>query len=491
VRVDGFDVAHRFARPTYPGDPYGPNDPDPRAHQVSQDNPVGGPRHNPLPPACSPELDSGSPSMRHSQDGMQCPANKLVIVPHRPIAAGATFAVEVWYTGHPGVHHDGDGSSDGWFSTAGGSSMTQEPMGSEDWMPLNNFPTAKPTYDFYETADAGKTVLANGRLLSVQREAPSRQFPNGSATWHWHAPMPIASYLALSIIGDYTLSKRTLRGGMPYYEAQDTHIPAGERRANKTVMDQLPTATRFESIFNGPFPWSSDGVVAGVTGTSGDTEEMVSMIVFAHTHVGITTLYHENMHQWWGDNVSESRYELTFFKEGLATLGQVLMKARDRRSAAPGDPSAFRDTLIQRFNNIYAHGGAFWTRAPSKPAPYSLFNGPPTYIRPAGAYLALWMILGRSRFVQTLHTIQRLYGGTTITEPKLEQQFARELPNHARACQQRLDLFFTQWFDTGYPAGGTQRPLITGPGLHGHDFYGGDCRAPGWLRQSAGLSGNG
>ncbi len=26
------------------------------------------------------------------------------------------------------------------------------------------------------------------------------------------------------------------------------------------------------------------------------------------------------MHQWWGDNVSEDKYERTFFKEGYADL---------------------------------------------------------------------------------------------------------------------------------------------------------------------------
>ena len=30
------------------------------------------------------------------------------------------------------------------------------------------------------------------------------------------------------------------------------------------------------------------------------------------------------MHQWWGDNVTEGGYNLTFFKEGMATLGEFL-----------------------------------------------------------------------------------------------------------------------------------------------------------------------
>src|SRR5262249_62234148 len=35
----------------------------------------------------------------------------------------------------------------------------------------------------------------------------------------------------------------------------------------------------------------------------------------------------------------------------------------------------------------------------------------------------------------------------------------------------RLSQFFTQWFDTAYPAGGQNKPQITGPGLAGPGFY--------------------
>jgi len=35
-----------------------------------------------------------------------------------------------------------------------------------------------------------------------------------------------------------------------------------------------------------------------------------------------------------------------------------------------------------------------------------------------------------------------------------------------------LSQFFTQWFDTAYPSGGGKnKPMITGPGLAGPDFY--------------------
>ena len=46
---------------------------------------------------------------------------------------------------------------------------------------------------FYDTVGAGKTVLANGVLVSRAHRPPDSQFPGGSVTWHWHSPAPVAS----------------------------------------------------------------------------------------------------------------------------------------------------------------------------------------------------------------------------------------------------------------------------------------------------------
>ena len=476
VAVNGIPAHFRFVQPTYPGDPHGMSDPDPRAHEVSQTNPVGGPKHNPLPPACSPSFAMPARPSATRRTGSSARRTSCSSRRAEPIADGTSFTVTVNYTGHPGLHDDADGSREGWFTTAGGSSMDTEPMGSEDWMPLNNFPTAKPSYDFYETAAKGKTVICNGQLESTTTNKPDKQFPQGSATWHWHAPMPINSYLPLSIIGDYKLTVRHTADGMPYYEAQDTHIPANKQAANQQVMNEQEAITKFEETYNGAFPFSSDGVVAAIPGTGGVVEEMETMIVFTRGHVGLGTLYHENMHQWWGDHVSEGSYEMTFFKEGLATLSQVLASAQRQAAGsllAPASPASIDSTLIRWFDREYANHGTFWLRAPSNPAPFTLFNTPPTYNRPATAYVALYQILGRDRFIKALHTIQADYGGGNITEPQLEKEFQRFLPNPSDECITRLGQFFTEWFDTGYPVG--HEPDITGPGLHGPDFYNGVC----------------
>jgi hypothetical protein len=473
VTVNGRAADFTFVQPTYPGDPKGPNDPNPLAHEASQTNPVGGPDNNPLPPACTPELDSSQSA--DALDGTQCPANKLVITPSSPIRNGAVFTIAVNYTGRPGVHSDGDGSTEGWFAATGGSFITTEPVGTEDWMPLNDYPAAKPVYDFYDTVNAGKTALANGELKSVTQHGPDSEFPAGSVTYHWASGAPVASYLVEDSVGNYTLTSRKASDGLIYYEAQDSSISAAQQAANQAIMDQQQDITNFESQFNGPFPFSSDGVVVGTPPASFE-EEMQTMITFAGGRIGLSTLYHENMHQWWGDHVTESGYNMTFYKEGLATLAQYMFTARQAEIAAGGPGTAagqqaFTNSLIAQFNTLYARTGSFWSAAPSNPEPAGLFSNAPTYARPAAAYIALWQTLGTSRFWRVMQGIQRAYGGGSITEPELEAAFQRGLPHQSHACHAELSKFFAEWFDTAYPtASGAAKPDITGPGLNGPGF---------------------
>ena len=487
VVVNGHPAAFSFAQPTYPGDPNGVNDPDPRAHEASQNNPVGGPGRNPLPPACSPELKSTSYGKRNSQNGQQCPANKLVITPAAPIGNGADFTVTVNYTGRPGVHTDGDGTTEGWFRSdkprGDGGFVTTEPVGTEDWMPLNDHPSAKPTYDFDDTVTAGKTVLANGILMSRTEHAPDAEFPGGSVTWRWHQPAPVASYLVEDSVGSYHLTRR-IADGIPFYEAQASSLPAALQKKNLAIMNKQPDITKFQSQFNGPYPFTSDGVVVGRPSASFE-EEMETMITFSGGEIDTDTLYHENMHQWWGDHVSEANYNLTFFKEGMATLGEFLYAARTAETKAGGPYSragqrAFERSLIKQFDATYASKGSFWTLAPSNPTPYGLFDEDPTYARPGVTYVALRQILGATNFTKALQQMQLQYGGGTVTEPELEAAFHEWMPNQSAACSVRLDHFFTEWFDTAYKSGGgARRPQITGPGLAGPGFYakGGGCVA--------------
>jgi len=218
-------------------------------------------------------------------------------------------------------------------------------------------------------------------------------------------------------------------------------------RNSLAVRYMQPDITAFESQFNGSFPFASDGIIIGTPDASFD-EEMEGMIAFSGGVIDTDTLYHENMHQWWGDNVSEGGYRMTFNKEGLATLAEFFYHARLAENAAGGPSTAkgraaFQASLVKQFGQIYGSGQDFWTTAPSNPIPYSLFDTSNTYDRPGAAYIALRQILGPARFDAALRQLQHTYGGASISEAQLEAVFGQWLPVRSPACQQRPGLGLT------------------------------------------------
>jgi Peptidase family M1 domain len=474
VFVNGEEATFQFVQPTYPGDPNGQDDPDPAAHQTGLDTPVS--PTNPLPPACTPESPSPAAS------GQPCPARKLVITPTAPIPTGEEFAVKVAYVGHPGVYTDAGEEAEGWFrsnSPAGdGAFVTTEPVGTAAWMPLNNHPSAKPTYDFNEKVTKGRTVIANGELVRPasgelsEDNPPDEQFLEGSTTWRWHSPEPIANYLVENSVGNYDLTERKGPDGIVYFQAQGSSLSVARKAQNKAIMDQQEDITHFQERFNGPYPFTTDGVVIGVPNASFE-EEMQGKITFNGGQIGLTTFNHENMHQWWGDNVSESSFNETFFKEGFARLSEFLQAARVAAINAggldtPAGEAAFEASLVARFRTNYLTNGTMWTRAPSNPLATTLFSTPTTYTRPATAYIALRRIIGKDNFVSALKQIQRDFAGSSIEERQLEDIFTDWMPNQSPACRSRLNQFFTEWFDTEFAASGSAtalRPQLTGPGL--------------------------
>ena len=85
--------------------------------------------------------------------------------------------MDVAYTGRPGVHKDANGEAEGWFRAPRGALVATEPIGASAWMPLNDYPTAKPTYSFHETVETGKVAIANGVFQGVTRNPPDSDFP--------------------------------------------------------------------------------------------------------------------------------------------------------------------------------------------------------------------------------------------------------------------------------------------------------------------------
>jgi hypothetical protein len=176
-------------------------------------------------------------------------------------APGSAARALIWSDGRQAWPRLTQGISDGGF-------VTTEPVGSEDWMPLNDYPTAKPTYDFYDTVNAGKTAVANGVLESVTRHAPGARFPGGSATWHWHSRAPIASYLVEDSVGNYTLASRTGSDGIRYYHITEPQLEADFRHwlPSKSAACENRLSQFFTQWFDTAYPSGGGTSKPAITG---------------------------------------------------------------------------------------------------------------------------------------------------------------------------------------------------------------------------------
>ncbi len=156
------------------------------------------------------------------------------------------------------------------------------------------------------------------------------------------------------------------------------------------------------------------------------------------------------MHQWWGDNVTYHTYNETFYKEGQATTAEYYYAARAAAVAAGGigttaGDAAYEASLVSRFNSTSNYGstGTYWTIAPSNPTSATLFGNSNTYSRPGTSYLALRAILGKTLFNAAEAHIQSAYGGGSISETQLKNEFHKYFAmDNVPACRAKLDEFF-------------------------------------------------
>jgi len=121
-----------------------------------------------------------------SRDG-----NELTVTPKRPIRDGRRFVTEVRYRGVPVTQPDGSG----FIHTDDGAVVIGEPDVAASWFPVNDHPLDPARYLFEISVPAGLEAVSNGVL---ERKRTS----GGWTNWVWRADDPMASYLAMMVVGE-------------------------------------------------------------------------------------------------------------------------------------------------------------------------------------------------------------------------------------------------------------------------------------------------
>ena len=120
---------------------------------------------------------------------------------------------------------------------------------------------------------------------------------SATKTYRWNLDIPTATYLTTILIDRLTVPTSTLADGTPVVDAYSPGAARGEATRRGCRRSWRFLASKF-----GPYPAPAAGGLF-VDAPVGFSLETFSRPVYT-ARIGLSTIVHENAHQWWGDNVS-------------------------------------------------------------------------------------------------------------------------------------------------------------------------------------------
>jgi aminopeptidase N len=313
--------------------------------------------------------------------GFSRSGQELVVIPRHALRKGEDFKATVTYQGTPRPVTDPDGSADGWIPTDDGAFLAGEPQGAMTWFPANNHPKDKSSYDITITVPEGRTAVSNGVLLG-------RSTAHGRTTFRWRQTEPMAAYLATATIGRFKTERYTTRDGIQVYNAVD----AREAGAAAPVLKKLPSVLEWESKVFGPYPFRAAGSIVDHAHDIGYALETQSRPLYDRAP-SLSTLVHENAHQWFGDSVSLTSWKDIWLNEGFATYAEWLYSEQHGG-----------DSAQKTFDELYARpaGNSLWAFPPGNPGSGAHIFDSPVYDRGAMTLHELRKAVGDPVFFRIL-----------------------------------------------------------------------------------------
>lgn len=239
------------------------------------------------------------------------------------VAKGHTFSTRVAYHG---VVRQAEGQDPNDFAAFGGFIVKQKntdngrifttlswPSKARRWLPLRDHPRDVAQVAITATFAASFTVLANGKLVSTEKNA------DGTRSWHYEALTPMPTYdFHVSAYESWKTSSSKSRSNVPVA----TYTYAGGQSLAKDVYRDLPAALDFYEERFGPYRWGSASFIEEpIFGGGMEHASVVSMDETLFDPKGLDdarkTAFHELAHHWSGNLVHIRRWNDFWLSEGF------------------------------------------------------------------------------------------------------------------------------------------------------------------------------
>jgi aminopeptidase N len=320
---------------------------------------------------------------------------ELVVTPAEPIADGQEFTTQITYGGVPEPLSGQLADLGGWQSDGYEVYVASEPDGAATFFPANDHPSDKASYTLRITARDDLTVAANGTLDC------STDNGDGTRTWQFDAPEPMASYLVQVVIANLRIEESTSPDGVPIRHAIDENVYDVGIASMEGTGEMIDY---FADLF-GPYPFEVYGGVV-VDEDLGFALETQTLSLFP-TGIDDAFVAHELAHQWFGNHVSVATWQDIWLNEGLATYAEWLWL--DHAGDVPLEDSV-------ESGESY---GALIDLPPADPGADDLFAAT-VYVRGALTLHVLREEMGDDAFFTLVQTWVERFGGDAASNADFE-----------------------------------------------------------------------
>lgn len=267
-------------------------------------------------------------------------------------------------------------------------------------------------------------VATNGKLVD------STIINDSTRNFTFKTRYPIASYLVSVAVGRYDRFYRTVNiSGTPVPVVYNL-LKQGANNANAVIaMDKVNDALVEFSNKYGAYPFKNEkhGFYDGLDGAGGMEHQTFSGMATGSI-TSLSTLVHELVHQWFGDNVTFAHWNDLWLAEGFARYGEALARELVPAIGTPASAYTIRANIKTAALNFTANS-AYIPNSSSTTSNliWTSSYGSTVYERGAMIVSMLRAMCGDSIFFGTMTKYQTELAGKSATTDTLRNYFNRAL----------------------------------------------------------------